>query len=188
MLAISIKTRTEVDQRACLEHAVSRRDRLAFSQWPDQHTLFPWAVPSLSQNQGKWVFSVMLKSSLIKTITSGESSKVKCYQIPIQIRVSKDKKLSDPSHPEFGRCINVCLCASCKSAPGSRDLIRVGFNSFGWLLSELMEAVGTNEHELSILYLHTEIWINFISTMLSKRNQVAKSMHCWCEIYRSWQN
>lgn len=66
------------------------------------------------------------------------------------MRVTKNKKLSDPSHPEFGRCINFCLCASCKSAAGSRDLIRVGFNSFGWLLSELTEAVGTSEHELSI--------------------------------------
>lgn len=66
------------------------------------------------------------------------------------MRVTKNKKLSDPSHPEFGRCINFCLCASCKSAAGSRDLIRVGFNSFGWLLSELTEAVGTNEQELSI--------------------------------------
>lgn len=53
MLAIIIKTQTEVDQRACLEHAVSSRDRLAFSQWPDQHTLFPGAVPIPESKPGE---------------------------------------------------------------------------------------------------------------------------------------
>lgn len=54
-------------------------------------------------------------------------------------------------------------------------MIRVGFNSFGWLLSELTEAVDTSEHELSTP--NMEIWINFISTMWSKRNQIAKKVY-----------